>query len=88
MNTHKCRILLVDDHERMREALRQRLASYDDVEVIAEATDGEEAIIRVASLSARYDFDGHQHAEDEWHSGNRHYQEVTQGHGYHRLVPG
>jgi|SRR5689334_4821969 len=49
MNTHKCRILLVDDHERMREALRQLLASYDDVEVIAEATDGEEAIIRVAS---------------------------------------
>jgi DNA-binding NarL/FixJ family response regulator len=49
MNIHRCRVLLVDDHERMREALRQLLASYEDVEVVAEARDGEEAIIRVAS---------------------------------------
>jgi DNA-binding NarL/FixJ family response regulator len=49
MNTHRCRVLLVDDHEPMREALRQLLASYEDVEVVAEARDGEEAIIQVAS---------------------------------------
>ena len=49
MNGHKCRLLLVDDHDRVREALRKLLASYDDIEVIAEARDGEEAIIRVAS---------------------------------------
>ena len=49
MITHKCRVLLVDDHERMRVALRQLLASCEDVEVVAEAGDGEEAIIRVAS---------------------------------------
>ena len=49
MNTHRCRLLLVDDHERTREALRNLLASHDHLEVIAEAGDGEEAIIRVAS---------------------------------------
>jgi len=49
MNTHRCRVLLVDDHERMRQALRQLLESYDDLEVIGEAPDGEEAILRVAS---------------------------------------
>jgi DNA-binding NarL/FixJ family response regulator len=49
MNTHRCRVLLVDDHEQIREALRTGLATYEDVEVIAEARDGEEAIMRVAS---------------------------------------
>ena len=52
MNTHRCRVLLVDDHEKIREALRKLLASYEDVEVVAEAGDGEEAIIRAASCQA------------------------------------
>ena len=46
---HKCRVLLVDDHGPMREALCALLESYEDVEVIAEARDGEEAIISVAA---------------------------------------
>ena len=49
MNTHRCRVLLVDDHDLIRAALRKLLASYKHVDVIAEARDGEEAIIRVAS---------------------------------------
>lgn len=49
MTPHKCRVLLVDDHERMREALRILLTSFDDVELVGEARDGEEAIQRVAS---------------------------------------
>jgi DNA-binding NarL/FixJ family response regulator len=49
MNTHRCRVLIVDDHERMREALRTMLSLYDDLEVVGEARDGEEAINRVAS---------------------------------------
>jgi DNA-binding NarL/FixJ family response regulator len=49
MTRHRCRVLLVDDHGLMREALRALLGSYEDVEVIAEARDGEEAIISVAS---------------------------------------
>ena len=49
MKTHRCRVLIVDDHEQIRKTLRNVLSSYDDVDVIAEAQDGEEAIIRVAS---------------------------------------
>ena len=49
MNHHRCRLLLVDHHERVRDALRDLLSSYDGIEVIAEAADGEEAIIQVAS---------------------------------------
>lgn len=49
MKTHRCRVLLVDDHEPIRDALRTLLSSYEDVEIIGEARDGEEAIIRVAA---------------------------------------
>jgi DNA-binding NarL/FixJ family response regulator len=49
MAPHRCRVLLVDDHERMREMLRSVLTLFDDVELVGEAGDGEEAIQRVAS---------------------------------------
>jgi len=49
MHTHKCRVLLVDDHDAVRDQLRALLSRHEDVQVIAEARDGEEAIIRVAS---------------------------------------
>ena len=49
MTPHKCRVVLVDDHEPMRKALRVLLASFDDVELVGEARDGEEAIQQVAS---------------------------------------
>ena len=42
MTTHRCRILLVDDHEPMREALRTLLTSLDDVQLVGEARDGED----------------------------------------------
>ncbi len=45
------RTLLVDDEKPTRERLRQMLASFEDVEVIAEAVDGEEAIEKSAMLS-------------------------------------
>jgi len=45
------RTLLVDDEKPARERLRQMLASFEDVEVIAEAVDGEEAVEKAASLS-------------------------------------
>jgi two-component system invasion response regulator UvrY len=38
------RVLVVDDHELVRIALRQILASYRDIEIVAEAGDGETAI--------------------------------------------
>ena len=45
----KCRLLLVDDYEPIRGALRDLLHQYDDMQVVGEATNGQEAIQRVAS---------------------------------------
>lgn len=45
------RTLLVDDEKPARERLRQMLAAFEDVEVIAEAVDGEEAIEKSATFS-------------------------------------
>ena len=49
MNTHRHRVLVVDDHEPFRDALRALLSPHQDIEIVAEATDGEEAIIQFAS---------------------------------------
>lgn len=38
------RVLLVDDHERIRQALKTLLVAYDNLEVIGEAENGEDAI--------------------------------------------
>jgi DNA-binding NarL/FixJ family response regulator len=38
------RVLLVDDHAMVREGLRSVLESYQEVEVVGEASDGEEAV--------------------------------------------
>jgi len=45
------RTLLVDDEQPARERLRQMLASFEDVQVVAEAVDGEEALEKSAALS-------------------------------------
>jgi two-component system response regulator NreC len=49
-NSHRIRILMVDDHAILREGLRALLSYYDDVEVIGEAQDGAEALERVKEL--------------------------------------
>lgn len=41
------RVLLVDDHELVRTGIRRLLDDFDDIDVIAEAESGEEAIILV-----------------------------------------
>jgi CheY-like chemotaxis protein len=41
----KCQILVVDDHSRVRKALRMILAGYEDIEVIGEASNGQQAVI-------------------------------------------
>lgn len=46
----KIRVLLADDHAILREGLRALLALADDIEVIGEAADGQEAIDRVTAL--------------------------------------
>jgi DNA-binding NarL/FixJ family response regulator len=44
MQLHTCRILLVDDHAPIPEALRSLLSSYEDLQIVGEAADGQEAI--------------------------------------------
>jgi NarL family two-component system response regulator LiaR len=45
------RVLIADDHAVVREGLRAFLALQDDVEVVAEAADGEEAVEAVERLT-------------------------------------
>jgi len=42
--TNKIKVLLVDDHAILRAGLKALLETYDDIEVIGEAANGEEAI--------------------------------------------
>jgi DNA-binding NarL/FixJ family response regulator len=44
------RVLLVDDESLVRRILRQILAGYQDMELVGEAANGEEAIAAVARL--------------------------------------
>lgn len=46
----KIRVLIADDHAILREGLRAMLNYYDDVEVVGEAQDGNEAIAQVEAL--------------------------------------
>ncbi|RKX70815.1 DNA-binding response regulator [candidate division WOR-3 bacterium] len=45
------RVLIVDDHDIVREGLKRILAEYRDVEVVGEATCGEEAIQLIRKLN-------------------------------------
>jgi two-component system, NarL family, response regulator LiaR len=47
---NKLTILIADDHPLVREALHQALAAEEDMEVVAEACDGEEAIKLASEL--------------------------------------
>jgi two-component system, NarL family, response regulator LiaR len=48
--SEKVRIILADDHPLLRQALREVLEREPDIEVIAEASDGEEAVRLVTEL--------------------------------------
>ena len=45
------RTLLVDDEELARERLKQLLQPYEDIEIVGQAGDGEEAIDRIVELA-------------------------------------
>lgn len=47
----RIRIVIADDHPIFAQGLRQALTSESDFEVVAEASDGEEAIARIQELS-------------------------------------
>jgi DNA-binding NarL/FixJ family response regulator len=46
----KIRVLLVDDHLMFRETMRSLLSRYSDLEVVGEASDGQEAVESVGQL--------------------------------------
>ena len=50
MSGMKTRVLLVDDHQLMREALRSILEKERNVEVVGEAADGEQAVLETTRL--------------------------------------
>lgn len=50
MTEPKIRLLLVDDHDIIRQGLRSLLETKPDLEVVGEAQNGEEAIAKVAAL--------------------------------------
>jgi len=46
----KIRVVLVDDHPTVRQTLRSALQAHANIEIVGEASDGEEAIARVEHL--------------------------------------
>jgi two-component system, NarL family, response regulator LiaR len=44
------RLLLVDDHAIVRDTLKNILRSYPDIEIVGEATNGEDAVRKVSQL--------------------------------------
>ena len=48
--SHPIEILLVDDHPRVRQLLREMIESYDDLRIVGEAFNGEDAVLLAASL--------------------------------------
>ena len=46
----RIRIMLVDDHDEIRQALKNLLSFTEDIEVIGEATDGQEGLEKAAEL--------------------------------------
>jgi len=45
------RVLLVDDHAMVRQGLRRLIEEYPEMQVVGEASNGEEALRRVAELA-------------------------------------
>ena len=43
-------ILLVDDHPQVRKVLREMIETYDDLRIVGEAINGEEAVLFAAKL--------------------------------------
>jgi NarL family two-component system response regulator LiaR len=50
-DTASIRVLIVDDHELLRDGLRLSLLKYDDIELVGEARNGEEAVRRCQELT-------------------------------------
>ena len=66
--TKKIRVLAVDDHPLLREGIAAVIDGEDDIELVAEATTGEEAIALFPSPSSGCNADG---LADAWHERYR-----------------
>lgn len=51
LNHKSIRVLIVDDHAGVRHGVRALLRHTDDIEVVGEATDGADAIVKARKLS-------------------------------------
>ena len=49
-NGHPRRVILCDDHEIVREAIKTRMAGAENIEIVGEAVDGDEVVRRVGEL--------------------------------------
>ncbi|MFN2611781.1 MAG: response regulator [Solirubrobacterales bacterium] len=49
-NGHPKRVILCDDHEIVREAIKSRMAGAENIEIVGEAVDGDEVVRRVSEL--------------------------------------
>ncbi|MDH5606007.1 MAG: response regulator transcription factor [Anaerolineae bacterium] len=45
VNTSPIRVMLVDDHEMVRQGLRTSLQTFNDIELVGEASNGKEALL-------------------------------------------
>ena len=50
LNSSPIEILLVDDHPQVRKLLREMIETYDDLRIVGEAVNGEEAVLLAAKL--------------------------------------
>jgi CheY-like chemotaxis protein len=76
-------ILLVDDHPRVRRILRELIETYDDLMIVGEAVNGEEAVLFAAKLQAGCSGDGYSPSRVEWRSGDNIDQSEQSLHGRH-----
>ena len=63
--SHKTKIVIADDHAVVRMGLVQIISETSDLEVIAEAENGNMLLDKIRTLAAGRGFDGYQHAGEE-----------------------
>ena len=63
VGSHVIRVLLADDQALVRAGFRALLDAQDDIEVVGEAADGEQAAAMAALLAPDVVLMGHPHAE-------------------------
>jgi len=63
----KIGVLIADDHPLVREGVRKILSTCKEIEVLGEASNGEEALALALEKKTGCHFDGYQYARSRWH---------------------